>query len=128
MHFARGLAQSSGSVDGLLNLLAWGALRLTTPLRAVAIVKRVARLFPAVVTTAEVESIAVRLGNQGTCLSRAIAVASRCARSEIVIGVSPDSSDARAAIDSVDAHAWVEIDGVQILGGSYTEIARFRGD
>jgi hypothetical protein len=43
------------------------------------------------------------LDRQGTCLSRALAVAARLEGGEVVIGV-----DARGA---VMAHAWVEVEG-----------------
>ena len=88
----------------LLHGVARAALRITTPLRAFAIVRRVA----VCLTPYSDREVAVgeskALERSGTCLSRAITIASRLPGARVAIGVDP------ARIGAF-AHAWVETAG-----------------
>jgi Transglutaminase-like superfamily len=105
-----------------LHWLARAALRLQGPAGAKRTVDRVGCWLPPYRTVADAQRDALALGASGSCLSRALAVASRTAGAEVVIGVNP-----RVAA-KLYAHAWVEVDETCIEGSSdrglVEEIAR----
>jgi hypothetical protein len=108
-----------------LHCLARVALRVRPPMRAKALVDRMARRFPPLRGGIESARDAVdTLFPTGSCLSRAVAIAAVLPGAQVVLGV-----DAWSAA-RVRAHAWLEIDGVRVdtvPGGSQfpDEIARF---
>ncbi len=91
-----------------LHLVARAALRLHPPLRAKEIVDRVGGWLPTLAGPDQARSAVIALGPSGTCLSRALAVAARLPRAEVVIGVDVWTSIAPTA------HAWVEFEGSRI--------------
>lgn len=107
------------SPDRLLNLVAIVLLRARPPLEAHAILKRVGRLLPPHRGREDVLRAAGRLGPRGTCLSRALALAARTPGAAVVIGVRPEPG-------TIEAHAWVELDGrpLRATDPSGEEIAR----
>jgi hypothetical protein len=102
------------------------ALRVQPPLRAKRTVDRIARGLRPLRGVAEAHQAAQMLGGAGSCLSRAVAIASRLPGAHVVIGVDRWRS-VRAS-----AHAWVEVAGAPIganevnesAGEDYQEIAR----
>ena len=99
--------------DNALNALAYLVLHVASPIRAGAWLKRAGWAYAPLGSIDEARKMKKRLGNRGTCLSRSIAVAARCPGSQVVIGVQPGNS-VRASGRPVDAHAWVEIEGVAL--------------
>jgi len=95
----------------LLHVVARLAVRARTPLRAKQIVDAVGRLLPPL-SLGEAMRIAQELEGSGTCLTRALTIAARLPRSEVVIG-----SDGPTEV-AFSAHAWVERDGTVISGSS----------
>jgi hypothetical protein len=87
----------------VLHGIAWIAMHLQKPLAAKRTVDFVGRWMPRFRTVDDARAAANSLDRQGTCLSRALAVAARVEGGEVVIGV-----DARG---DVIAHAWVEVEG-----------------
>jgi len=83
-------------------------VRLTSPLQAKLASDAVAAMLPPLRGAAEAEAAMKWLGDSGTCLTRALAVASRLPEAEIVIGVDPS----RRLVSF--AHAWVEFKGRKI--------------
>jgi hypothetical protein len=59
-------------------------------------------------TPEHLRDIARTLGRRGTCLTRALAVAARAEKAEVVIAV------LRSPNAPLTAHAWVEVDGLPI--------------
>lgn len=112
----------------LLHCASRMAVRLAPPLDAMRIVRRCARwLEPLLEPLSDERTIgrhAESLENHGTCLTRAIAIAARVPRAEVVISVNP------GAPRPYFAHAWVEIDGRPVRSEDRHghEIARFGGD
>jgi hypothetical protein len=94
--------------DLALLAMAHGALRVLRPLRAHAVMMRVGALLPRLETAEEVRRVARSLGRHGSCLSRALVVASRAHTADVVIGVE------RRSKEQLVAHAWVEMDGSPI--------------
>ena len=92
----------------LVHLLSRVAVRLASPLQAKALSDAVAAMLPPLRGAAEAEIAMKTLADSGTCLTRALAVASRLPGAEVVIGVDPS----RGPISS--AHAWVEFKGHKI--------------
>jgi hypothetical protein len=91
-----------------LHCVARIALRVARPLRAKAVVDRAAGGFT-LHGGADIARTAVRdLFPAGSCLSRAVAIASVIPGAEVVIGVDPWGS-AR-----LSAHAWLEVDGTRV--------------
>lgn len=88
-----------------LHGIAWGALRVASPVRAKAAVDAVARLAPTFDDAAEAAA-AARTLRLGTCLSRSLTIAACLPGAEVVIGVDPKTAPL--------AHAWVELDGVPL--------------
>jgi hypothetical protein len=109
--------------DELLNLAARILLRTCTPLTAHAVLVRVGRRLPQRHTSEDVSHAASGLRARGTCLSRALAIAARAPRADVVIGVQPEGGE------GLLAHAWVEVDGVPLdpADPMGREIARLRG-
>jgi hypothetical protein len=105
--------------DNALNAVAYVSLMVAPPLRAKTWVERFGSFYPALNTVEEAQRLSRRLGARGTCLSRSLAVAARCPGSHVVVGVVPPDRGKLARTDSphwsVNAHAWVEIDGVPLL-------------
>jgi hypothetical protein len=105
----------------LLHLVARVALRAAhAPARAKRIVDAVGRLLPPL-TLGEAMVAAQELeGAGGTCLTRALTIAARLPRSDIVIGSDGPTEG------SFSAHAWVERDGTVISASppARVEIAR----
>ena len=99
------------------------ALRLFPPQRAKRTVDRVARWLPRR-SVAEALRDAATIGTQGSCLSRAVALAARTPGADVVIGVNPRLSS------RLYAHAWVEVGGVCVALGDERhfaeEIARLK--
>ena len=92
----------------LVHLVSRAAVRLTSPRRAKSLADRVAAMLPPLRGLADAKIAMKVLGNSGTCLTRALAVASRLPGAEIVIGVDPTVKPIPAA------HAWVEFRGIVI--------------
>jgi hypothetical protein len=92
----------------LVHLVSRVAVRLASPLQAKSVSDALAAMLPPLRGAAEAEIAMKGLGDSGTCLTRALAVASRLPGAEIVIGVDPS----RRPISS--AHAWVEFKGRKI--------------
>jgi Transglutaminase-like superfamily len=106
--------------NNALHALAYVALRLTSPVRARDWVVRAAELYPRLRTIDEARELESRLGSWGTCLTRSLVVAARCAPSEIVIGVADPSKGPTKSGRALDAHAWVVLDGVPLTPASTT--------
>jgi hypothetical protein len=102
--------------DNALHAMAYVALRVTSPMRAENWIARVATLLPRLSTVEAARAMMARLENRGTCLSRSVAVAARCADAHVVIGVVPRSRQPRSGpmARSIDAHAWVEVGDVSV--------------
>src|SRR5262249_34007260 len=84
--------------------------------RAKVWVRRIAFFCPAIHTVGEAQLLKQRLGGRGTCLSRSLAVSARCPGSQVVLGVVPPGAERRPPAERrpIEAHAWVEIDGVAL--------------
>ena len=107
-----------------LHWLARGALRLRSPLQAKALLDRVADNFQPLRGVDDARAAVRALYPGGSCLSRALTIASTLPGAEVVIGVDPWNA-AR-----LSAHAWLEVGGVRVdtnPGGSNfpEELARF---
>ena len=94
----------------VLHAIARAALRTSSPLRALSIVRRVARRLTPYPDRAVAAYEAAALEPSGTCLSRAITIAARYPGARVAIGVDP-------ARTGPFAHAWVEIDGGPLFAG-----------
>ena|ERR1700733_15144609 len=91
-----------------LHALAYVVLRLRPPLVAKRIVDTLGRRLPPLRSEEEAREISERLEPFGTCLSRALAVASRLPGATVAIGVTP------LGRTSIHAHAWIERRGVPL--------------
>jgi len=103
--------------DNALNAIAYVSLSVMPPMRARIWVRRAGSFYPPLETIEQARAVSRRLGNRGTCLSRAFAVASRCAASHVVIGVVPRkrvTSLRGIRARAIEAHAWVEVGGFTI--------------
>lgn len=90
----------------LLHVVAVAGVACSSPARARAAVGFFARhLRPLDVGASR--HVAALLEPMGSCLTRALVVASRLPNSAIVIGIERES-------DRLDAHAWVEVDGTPL--------------
>ena len=109
------------AADHVLHAVAYVSLRVLPPKRAHALVLRAGSVLPQRRSVDAVRRAAARL-RRGTCLSRALTISARAPRSEVVIGVGKPSA--------LNAHAWVEIDGVPLrpTDPSGSEIVRLRRD
>ena len=109
--------------DLALLAMAHGALRIFRPLRAHAVMMRVGAWLPRLETAEEARRVARSLRRHGSCLSRALVVASRAPTADVVIGVEPRSNE------QLVAHAWIEMDGSPIHPSEVTgkTIVRLRG-
>ncbi len=96
-------------VDRLLHTVARVAVRLRPPLEAKRIVDAFGQLLPPL-SPGKAMRVAHDLEGRGTCLTRALAVASRLRGSEVVLG-----TDGPVA-PRFSAHAWVEHHGAMIGG------------
>jgi hypothetical protein len=110
-----------------VHCVARAALRFTSPARALRIVGRVASISPPLRDLPEARAAEALLARSGSCLTRAVTVASRLAGSEVVIGADPW----RAGSGSPHAHAWVELGGQRLDPASgreflFGELARLR--
>jgi hypothetical protein len=109
-----------------LHWIARGALRFQPPLRAKRTVDRIARMLRPFCGVAEAHEAARTMQQAGSCLSRAVVIASRLPGAQVVIGVDRWQS-VRAK-----GHAWVEVGGTRVggfdandtRGGDYQAIAR----
>ena len=107
--------------DRLLHVVARVAVRTRPPLDAKRIVDAIGRLLPPL-SPGNAMRVAQALEGRGTCLTRAIAVASRLPGAEVVLGTDgPRDGD-------FSAHAWVEYDGTLIGGAPVArhELVRLR--
>jgi hypothetical protein len=106
-------------MNRLLHVVARLAVRASTPLRAKRIVDALGGLLPPL-SVGEAMRIAQELEGAGTCLSRALTIAARLPRSQVVIGSDGPTESSFAA------HAWVERDGtiVSATPPARVEIAR----
>ncbi|WP_394826102.1 lasso peptide biosynthesis protein [Pendulispora albinea] len=95
---------SSLVANHLLHAFAWCALRVHPPVRAKALVDKVARWMRPIDDRDEAARLLAVVDGHGTCLSRALTVAARTPRAEVVIAV-------RGLAPRLSAHAWVELDG-----------------
>ena len=104
----------------LLHLVARVALRARPPVKAKRIVDAVGRLLPPL-AVGEVSRVAQELEGRGTCLTRALVVASQLPHAEVVLGTDGDVGGR-----GFSAHAWVEHRGELVSGkpASRHEIAR----
>jgi hypothetical protein len=91
-----------------LHCLARVALRVRPPLRAKALVDRIARAFPPLDGVDDARAAVRELFPSGSCLSRAVTIAATLPGAEVVIGVDPW----RTA--QVTAHAWLQIGHVNV--------------
>jgi hypothetical protein len=91
-----------------LHWLARIALRVRPPLKAKALIDRVARRFPPLEGVDDARAAVQELYPSGSCLSRAVAVAAALPGAEVVIGV-----DAWSAA-RLSAHAWLLVDDVNV--------------
>lgn len=93
-----------------LHGIAWVTLRLSSPMRAARIVRRVGNWLPAL-KRADARAALSRLGARGTCLTRSLAVAARVPGAKVVIGVArPGTGSVTSSPASSMAHAWVEVE------------------
>src|SRR5882724_3209154 len=102
--------------DNALNAIASLTLRLVPPMRANAWIVRVASFYPRLGTPSAATRMLQTLGERGSCLSRSLAVVARYPGAEVVIGVVPPRADfgAASSFGSVNAHAWIEVDGLPL--------------
>jgi hypothetical protein len=91
--------------DEAIHVLARILLRICSPGRAHAILTRIGALFSSHADRAGLLRASAHLRRQGTCLSRALAIAARAPQAEVVIGVAPRSGQ------PLLAHAWLELAG-----------------
>jgi hypothetical protein len=108
-----------------LHCLVRAALRVAPPPRALRWVTRAARVLPPLQGADEARALRSLLGRSGSCLTRAITIASRLPGGEVVIGLDPWGAT------SPRAHAWVELGGVRIDASDgetfwFGEVARMR--
>jgi len=96
--------------DNSFHALAYLALRVSSPVRAMGLMQRVASVFHPITRVSDARSVSGRLGNRGTCLSRSFAVAARVPGSVVVFGVDRESFRAVLTRPTIGAHAWVEVD------------------
>lgn len=106
----------------VLHLVARGALRVGSPLRAKAIVDRVARLWPPLEGPAAASEAAWAIAREGSCLSRALTVGASLPGAEVVLAVDVWSGSRLAA------HAWLEVGGRRIPDRRGAEDAVFEGN
>lgn len=108
-----------------LHAVAWGLLRVLPPRSAFRWTARIGRVFPPIRSRATARQMAETLEAHGTCLSRAVTVASRIPDAEVVIGVDARSLPARAPFT---AHAWVDLNGTPLREEDARpgEIVRFK--
>ncbi len=90
----------------LLHALARAALRALPPRDAKRIVDAAARPLGRFSSIERARRAADALDGSGTCLSRALTVASRLDGASVVIGVEPGRH-----VSMLHAHAWVELGG-----------------
>jgi hypothetical protein len=116
--------------DNALNALAYVALHVASPVRANDCLVRIARLCPPIRNAEQACAAARRLGKRGSCLSRSMAISARFPGSQVVIGVQSEHKR-KASTESgrvIDAHAWVEFEGVPLdegpSSGSWVELGR----
>jgi hypothetical protein len=93
------------TTDELLNLAARVFLRAFRPLTAHAVLMKLGRGLPQRTSREDVRRAASALAGQGTCLSRALAIAATAPGADVVIGVRPEGEA------QILAHAWLEVDG-----------------
>jgi hypothetical protein len=91
-----------------LHLLARVALKVGPPLRAKALVDRIAGYFPHLRGVEDAQAAVRELFPAGSCLSRALAIAATVPGAEVVIGVDPWGAA------QVKAHAWLQIGDVNV--------------
>ncbi len=105
--------------DHLLHLFAFVAVRTRAPLQAKCAVDTVGRLLPAL-SLGNAMRVGQELEGRGTCLTRALTVASRLPGSDVVLGTDEGRTRGFAA------HAWVEYRGTLVCGtpAARYEIAR----
>ena len=73
------------TLDGLLHLVARVAVRVRPPLEAKKVIDAIARLLPPL-SLGNAMRVGQEAEGRGTCLTRALAVASRLPGSEVVLG------------------------------------------
>jgi hypothetical protein len=93
--------------DCALNAISFVALRCAPPARARTIVSTFACVLPRL-SPAEGRALADRLDQRGTCLSRALTVASRVDGAQVAIGVRYEAGS------KLSAHAWVVCAGAPL--------------
>jgi hypothetical protein len=108
--------------DEVLHGLARLLLRVCSPRTADRFLRRMGAFLPQRRTRGEVRRAAIRMRTRGTCLSRAMAIAARAPKAEMVIGVAPGFRERFVA------HAWLEFDGAPLEAPEFVshEIARIR--
>lgn len=97
----------------LLHAAAWGLLHVTSPRRALSWTSRIARVLSPLANDEDGRRVAIAIGQSGTCLSRALTVASRLRGAEVVIGVAMQAESVPGR--TVAAHAWVERAGAPLF-------------
>jgi hypothetical protein len=87
----------------LLHAFVWTTVHVTSPRRAIVLGRAVGGMLPPL-SVQQASRLNLR---GGTCLTRALTVASRVRGARVAIGASTSSAGFRA-------HAWVETDGVPL--------------
>jgi hypothetical protein len=93
-----------------VHLIARVAIRVAPPVRAMALVATAARFAPRLRHDTAIRALDT-LDGRGTCLSRALAVATRLDGAQVAIGVH------YARSTSLRAHAWVVFNGAPLRRG-----------
>jgi hypothetical protein len=100
--------------DNTFHAFAFVALQLGSPRQAHSWIKAAASAWPRIGDIQQARAVVRRLGNRGTCLSRALAVATRCAESQVVFGIARNRAESSFERASIQAHAWVEVNQVPL--------------
>lgn len=100
--------------DNSFHALVYMALRLGSPIRAMAWIRCAASLWPSVPSVNEARALGLRLGNRGTCLSRSMAIATRISGAVVAFGVDRNSVRCVSTRSGIGAHAWVEFDEIPL--------------
>jgi hypothetical protein len=114
------------AADNVLHTLAFLALHAGSPKWARSWTRGVASFWPVIDSVEGAQAMTRRLGMRGTCLSRSLAVAARCPKSNVVIGVVRAGAANTSGVPSIHAHAWVEIDSVPLesMQVNWVEVGR----
>jgi hypothetical protein len=101
-------------LDRVLLVVARSLLRVSSPDRALVILRGVASTLPGLTSLRDAQTALHSLGNRGSCLARSLAVAARAPMTQVAIGVDPRGG-------RFLAHAWLEHQG-QAVGEPRGEV------